>query len=495
MAWNPADFDKTRWVVRNYNAVYVAKHGDDRNDGHPRRPAASLNRGVQLALSYGFGTVLLGSGVYSESAPLNWLTTQGDGFVTLDGAGAGSLSTNGGAGGTIVLVGLRVQNYNCIFYDGNVGTQNVVFKNLNYIVPAGDVGSSQNFFKTLFVDAPLLSPTQPGPYTLSTSFEQCTLINANFSNSLFAQGSSAQFLFRNSYADARSQVGGSYQPRPDRRVDYTFQNSNVEGFVCGQRLADYVAAGHVAVDCISAAPGFNNPQAQDYTLTTTSTMRNLAFDGGYAGAYGIGINFTGLPDADVVTNCQWNSTLGAFILTDQTRQGSVEFVVKDFMRNWILEESLLVGEEDNIDNQTIDATLSYDVDSFGAPANVQSGALESGRTYWNNGYDMITYKGQNYLQGQFFACTDDLTYVALGTGKVVRLLEAPNIRLYEMKYSSLSAVDCVSRPWKYFVYGKVPTLDAAGRSNGDPLFDPASANPITVRYMKLRLTLMPNSLA
>ncbi len=481
--WNASDFAKTRWSERNVDAVYVAKHGNDRNDGHPARPVASLNHAVSLAsYSYYTNQVVIASGVYTESIyPAPGVVITGDGFVVLDGIGLDRFCN---CNGNYTLNRCTVQNYNQLQGPNASGAfNNCILRNFNFLVYSGDVNQGLNLSNVLVVDAPKLGVYSPYLYL---SLVNSTLINSG----LDLGGNFASVSIRNTFADENSRL----PYRPDKPCAY--YNNNILGTIAGQRLADFGSANPTALkDCVVLAPGFNNALAGDYTLAVTSQMRNLASDGGFVGAYGIGINFAGLPDADAVTNIVWNSTLGAFVLQNQQQPGSVEFVVKDFMRNWILEESLLVGQEDNIDNQTIDATLSYDVDSVGAPANVQSGGLDTGRVFWVNGYDTVTYKGQQYTQGQFFACTDDLTYVATGMGKVVRLNEAPNIRLYELKYSSQSAVDCVSRPWQYFQFNKVPTVDAAGRSNGDPLFNPATANPITVRYVKSRLSLMPNSLA
>jgi hypothetical protein len=496
--WTLSDFDNTRWVEKSLKAFYVSKHGDDRNDGHPRRPVASINRGAQLAIAANQTTIVSGisyrpvivsSGVYSEVASLEQVILIGDGFVTLDGSGAGSLST--ATGTSTHLQDLTVQNYGQIIpAECTVSITRCVVRNVGTIGSGGYTAQNYVFKEVLFVNAPL-HPIRVGPYSDQVQFDQCTLINSNFRISWYT--AAGRLVFRNSYMDANSKLGEPLRGSQD--VTFSIYNSNVEGMIRDLRLAEYIDAGNLAVDCVSTAPGFNNPAASDYTLAATSQMRNLSFEGGYLGAYGVGINFSGLADADTLVNTQWSSSMGAFILSNTNEKGTVEFVVKDFQRNWILKEALLVGQEDDIDRQTIDATLSYDVDGFGAPANVSSGALEMGRTYWVTDYDSVSYNGQLYTSGQFFHCNGSTTYTATGAGKVVKLIEAPNIRLYELKYSTTSAVACVSQPWRYFVFNKVPTVDASGRSNGDPLHDPNTANPVTVRYMKLRLTIMPNSLA
>lgn len=507
--WTNADFANTRWVERRLGAYYVGKHGDDRSDGHPQRPVASIEQGLMLARTGpqsgegGLGDywqVVVSSGVYNETINGTNALVVGDGNVILDGASNGSLVYTPSF--RVAMYNVTIQNYAQLISAGGYAVHNVnlvkcVVRNLDTFGSAGRstmVVSAQN---TLLDHAPR-NPVYDQMH-LSFDLDHVTALGAVFASRdyLFVNGT-IYSTFRNSYADADCVLG-----KPANGV-FLLQNSNFQGTLgtsaapfTYQRLADFqLSNANAAVNCVSVAPGFNNPLAGDYTLASTSQMRNLAFDGGYVGAFGIGINFSGLADADTLTNSQWNSQLGAFVLQNSQSPGLIEFVVKDFQRNWILEEALLVGQEDGVDNQTVDSTLSYEVDSFGAPANVQSGALMATYSYWITGYDTVTYKGQVYYAGQFFSCTaDDLTYTSSGAGKVVRLVEAPNIRLYEMKFSAVSAVDCVSRPWQYFVFNKVPSVDAAGRSNGDPQFNPATANPITVRWLKLRLTLMPNSLA
>jgi len=512
--WTIADFSKTRWSERNLAAIYCAKHGDDRNDGHPRRPVASLSRACDLSRASGarlisgglsYSAVVVGSGVYSEALDLGNILVQGDGFVTFDGFNTAAFDTSNEYEYYTELRNVRVQNY-LLYSQGRqprLNLVNCVFNNVQGLCDNRNgypgVSAVRSLFRACFANPTL-------HVELNYTFDNCTFIgtalNWVYRDTPYEHVSYTNRTLRNCYLDAAS----SLLFRPDN-MRFNLVNSNIQGSVSfsgpipssgntATYLADFQQAAPARVlDCVSTAPGFNNPGAMDYTLAATSQMRNLATDGGFIGAYGIGINFSGLADADQINNCQWNSSLGSFVLANPELVGSVEFVVKDFLRNWILEEALLVGSEDNIDNQTIDATISYEQDGFGAPANVQSGALEKDRVYWVNGYDTLTYAGRQYLQGQFFPCTGELTYEAVGTGKVVKLMEAPNIRLYELKYSTISAVDCVSRPWQYFQFNKVPTVDASGRSNGDPLFDPSTANPITVHWQKLRITLMPHSLA
>ena len=515
--WTLADFDKTRWVERKLNAIFMSKHGDDRNDGHPRRPVASLSRAAELAeagfavnneISFGdpVAPIVVSSGVYSDSANLANVRLIGDGFVTFDGVGAPSFDLGGGYSNPIQMRKLRVQNYGLLSRGGNFSV------NLAECILVNIGGISDNPFRGVTITARLSllvdcfsSNTEHA--SLNYLFDNCTLIGTRVAwgwrvGTHFVVSYSSRII-RNCYLDSRSPITFL---RQEQRFSVLY--SNIQGTVSYDYNPSYPAVEPVTsladfrlenpariVNCLSTAPGFNNPVAMDFTLAATSAMLNLAFDGGFSGAYGIGINFSGLADADQVSNAQWNSQLQAFVLTNPNVKGVIEFVVKDFTRNWILNETLLVGSEDSIDRQTIDSTISYDTDAFGEPANVQSGALETGRTFWNSGYSQVLYKGQSYANGQFFAVTDDLTYTVVGSGKVIKLVEAPNIRLFEMKYSTVSAVDCASRPWSYFVFNRAPQVDAAGRSNGDPSFNPATANPVTVRYVKLRLTLMPNSLA
>ena len=497
--WTLDDFKQTRWAERNLAAFYMAKHGDDRNDGHPRRPVASLNRAAQLAASadqrvpwgtiYYLRPVVVASGVYTESASLPDILIIGDGFVTFDGGGAAAFCThNDGRFGTYRIT---VKNYARLAAQYlDCYAESTIFNSFDYLN-----GINVMTFRTekcLMINAPRL--VVPFFLHAAIDYNNGTLIGCKLKCVDLRDGYGASQLFRNCYFDENCEV-----QRPNSSVTYfRFFNCNVRGRIDGEFLAAHEQGGNPAtVQCFSTPPGFNNTAAGDYTLAPTSVMRNAAVDGGSIGTYGIGVNFSGLADADVLNNAQWNSSLGAFVIVNAALLGSVEFVVKDFQRNWILNEALIVGEEDNIDNQTIDSTLSYELDGFGQPYNTVSGALEVGVVYWNNGYDEVMYGGQSYLNGQFIACTPGggSTYTTKGAGKIIKLTEAPNIRLFELKYSVVSAFDCASKAWQYFIFNKVPTIDAAGRSNGDPLYDPRTANPITARWIKLRVSIMPNSLA
>jgi hypothetical protein len=491
MQWTLSDFAGTRWTELNLNATFCGPHGDDRNDGHPARPVRTILKAVQLSRAAGqyefwlgrtYYPVVISSGIYSEALTLelSQIKLIGDGTVILEGAGAPGL-TQYVAG----FYNLSIQNYVRICSGGDQGfyADKCRIKNVDFLGIYGSTYQTYNLSNCLLQNAPRLF--EPGSYG-NLTMQSCTCLNSQLNYAQY----NIQMVMQYCYFDPLCNIVG-----PGGAFALSF--SNVQGLIQSLSLEDYNASNNNRLSsCINTAPAFNNYAAGDFTLTLSSPMRNLAADGGYVGAYGVGLNFGGQADAQVLSNMAWDAVQGGFVLSNPALKGSVEFTTKDLGRAFVLREPVLGGEEDIVDRETVDAVLSYEIDGSSIAVNTASGALIVGAIYWVNGYDTVTYNGQSYNTDQFFAClAGATTYAAVGTGKVVRLIEAPNIRVFEMKYSLTSAADCNNKAWQYFVYNRLPTIDANGRTNGNPLFSPDSAVPIAARWIKMRATILPASLA
>lgn len=502
--WIASDFTGTRWTYIENKAIYCGPHGNDLNDGHPARPVRTVARAIVLAKALstahrvqiagtnynaGYAPVVLSSGIYAENfgtIGVHATYLIGDGTVVLEGGGASGYT--GASNSQVALNNLTLQNLLFVVYNGdsNIYAVNVRFKNITNLHANGSTYQGGLFFNCVFLNGPLYSGQSAGFYG-TFEFVNCTFINSNFQNN----GYTVAWIFRACYLDPSTKVS------THASGTISLYNCNVQGLVKGLTLEAYnTANNNVAGTCINVAPGFNNPAAGDYTLALTSPMRNLAADGSFSGAQGVGVNFGGQADVQLLTNMAYDNGQGGFVLSNTQLKGSVEFVTKDLGRSFVLQEPILGGEEDIIDGETVDAVLSFDADANGVPNDTTSGNLVAGFTYWVKDYTQVSYNGSTYTAGQFFVCVaGTLTYGTAGTGKVVRLTETPNIRVFEMKTSLISATDCNNKTYQMFVYNRVPTIDSNGRSNGDPLYSSASGVPVAARWIKIRATILPNSLA
>jgi|GEM_PF-6800726 len=499
--WIASDFTGTRWTYLEYKAIYCGPHGNDLNDGHPARPVRTIARAIVLSKALptnhrisivgtgnSYAAIVLSSGIYAENfSTLNNVATYiiGDGTVVLEGGGANSYT---GSNGSVALQNLTLQNLVYVVGNGDSAMYgaSVRFKNITNLHVNGSTFQGGQYFNCLFLNGPLYTGIAAGFFG-TMEFTNCTFINSNLQSNAYTPA----FIYRACYFDSSCKINVS------ATGTISLYNCNVQGLVKGLTLENYnLANNNIAGTCINVAPGFNNPAAGDYTLALTSPMRNLAADGSFCGAQGVGVNFGGQADVQLLTNMAYDNGQGGFVLSNNQLKGSVEFVTKDLGRSFVLQEPILGGEEDIIDGETVDAVLSFDADANGVPNDTTSGNLVAGFTYWVKDYTQVSYNGSTYTAGQFFVCVaGTLTYGTAGTGKVVRLTETPNIRVFEMKTSLISATDCNNKTYQMFVYNRIPTIDSNGRSNGDPLYTPASGVPVAARWIKIRATILPNSLA
>jgi len=467
--WGLTLFLGTRWSVVRPDAYYISKSGSDRSgDGSPRKPFATFEGAVAAV---GAGQVFVfSSGTYLVGEVGN-IAAYADGLVTLDGVGRSYLATNA------QLTGFRVQNYVSLGQGGKFLTDCFV-KNIG---TSGGYNSAQEFRNCVFEDC-FKNGVQ---YAIGSKhiFDHVTVIR-----SCWDWGGDLR-IHRNCHYDV------SVPSLIVADVDY-FDYNNVQCLINGNAtLAQFKASNPSrGQNCIALPPQFNGSGSSNYTLQATSPLRNLSIDGSYVGAYGVGVGFLGLDDAETLTNARWNNGTQQFEAIDAAQPMSVEYLTKDLNRVWALEASQLLGTEDNVDKQTIDATLSYE-NVAGVATDTPSGSILAGAGYWVSGYDSVSYDGRQYPADNFFYANGAVsTYDVVGTGKVVRLTEIPNIRLMELKYSSTSQGDCDSRNYKLFAVNRKPTYNiAGGRSNGDATFDVASEQPVVARWLKVRVTILPNS--
>lgn len=509
-AWTTADFSGTRWKEQRNYAVYVAKTGHDANNGSPKSPLLTLTAGLALTRSRALlsGTsgdakyyLVIGTGIYNEAAVYGGVSLIGDGVVEWNGLSASQLDTAPG-GVSLTLTNILLRNYISL----TLGNSDLLlnFTNCQLVNVGRFTNNGNNIFRShtysftncRFTNS-LQNVTTNDYGGLTLTCDHCTYLNSPFS---WAKASNV-LVVRNSILDATSPITLALPS-----TTWAIVNCNIQSTINGATIASYqVTYPNQAYGNVSVAPGFTNPAQGDYSLTPGSAMRNAATDGGYIGANGVGFGFGGQADLDTsvagggLVNTQWNSSLNQFVLVDATQKGTIEFVTKDFTRNWALDKISLVGTEDAVDHQTIDAQLSYQTDASGqAVDSVGSGpftAAQIGQIFWVNGYNTVTYNSITYNTNEYLYVAVAGSFTSTGTGKLVRIVELPNIRTFEMKTSITTAADCVASPWNYFVYGRAATVDSNGNSNGSPLHNLATAVPVVAEFIKIRLTLYPNSIA
>ena len=502
--WTSTFFTGTRWSVRKADAFYVSKAGNDlTNDGSPRKPYKTIARAVaeapNIITPQGQGVksyhIVVSSGTYTEGGmdSTRILSVTGDGLVTLDGFGAGYVFELG----KTLLSMLVIQNYRGVFAGGNAAGSLLNCRVLNCpsFATSGNYYNQSTITNCLFVNSLSLEATSIKPYQ-SIVIDRCTFVNSPCIFRIFPTSVS----FRN----IRNCTLGPASTADVDQDDY-FDYNNVRGSLVNSKksittpitLAQWRASNPGKSDnCINTVEDFTSPTTNNYTLMQSSALRNASTEGAYVGCYGVGIDFGGLNDAETLVNARWDTNLNQFVPVDSAQSMSVEFVTKDTGRIWVLKNSYLTGIEDNTDHQTIDATYSYE-NVNGVPTDTPSGSIVAAKGYWVTGYDTVTYAGSTYANDTFlYGVTGETTYTTTGAGKVVLIIETPNIRLMELKYSSTSQGDCDSRLYKLFAINQQPTYNVAGgRSNGDPAFNYDAPEPLAVRWLKVRITILPNSIA
>ena len=514
MAWNlTTDFANTLWVEKHPTAIYVAKTGNDHNNGSPKSPVLTVARAADLARAAGYSALIIGSGGYSETTNLTSLGVIGDGLVEFNGYSAPILNSGYAYQASVSFRNVTIKNYAALHagqQDGFVGLTNCILSNVLKITSSGLANLEAQ--SCLFINS--LSQVSPsddksgsiGSGAANILVNKCTFINSPFRFGANLAG--VNRTARNSYFDASSPF------LAQASVNFSLVNCNVQSLIGADPVAAYQnntggirPATWQVYGNVSAAPGFNNAAAADYTLSLDSAMRTGATDGSFIGCYGVSASFSGPADVDAaapnggLTNLVWNSSVGQFVLVDTTQKGSVEFKTKNLLRSWATDKAQLVGVEDALDKQTTDAALSYDADASGTAVDFGAGPFTSaqvGRIYWVKDYNSVFYNNVSYPTDSFIYVAAAVPFTTSGAGKLVLIKELPNIRTFEFKYDAVSpnaATFGYAQPWQSFIYGRVPTVDASGYANGHPLHNSATAAPVAAQYVKVRLTLYPNSLA
>lgn len=491
--WSANQFTSTRWSVIIPTAYYVSKSGNDHaNDGSPQRPFRTIGRAILGGAYFGiiYLSIVIGSGVYNEGITTRDSTPilYGDGLVNLSGQGLYALFSGPATANNISISDFVTLSSHIIPKLHNCQVRNVPqWGNLN----TGSFGFiSVTWSNCLFINCFA---------TGGANWTEGTFTNLTFINSLFYANANANAYTGTVVSACFFDENSTIAEPNDLNVYRRYYNCSVLGSVgsANQSIAQATAQYPLVYrGCVALPANFNNPAAQDYTLAQDSPIRNLSAEGSYVGAYGVGLNFAGVNDAETLVNAVWNNALAQFVPANTALPMSVEFVTKDTGRTWILDGSYLVGIEDNADKQTIDSTLSYQ-NVNGVAVDTPSGSIAAGKGYWVQGYDTLIYDGLTYNTDTFLYGVAGVSgYQTTGAGKVVLLTEIPNIRLLEMKTSTTSQGDCDSSSYKLYAMNRKPTYNiAGGRSNGDPNFDLNNQEPLLARWIKVRVTILPNSIA
>lgn len=526
------------------NVRYVAKWGNNTSgNGSRDRPYLTISRAItDFSGSPAQSLIVVGSGVYRESCSI---TTQNacmfvaDGDVTIEGTGINNfLST---AQGGYTFIGFKITNFLNIGGGGAqycVALQNCVVSNILGVVENRSLKSNNNIYYNInrFFDNTANGMTTQA---FSRYLQKNTFVNIK--NVEFLLPANVPFgsiynIFKNCNIQYRAATGADYnlyhncnfrfnatagtQPSllPEDTVN-GFPNSYVPTGWIGtsgvavtgrpstpaEIQAGQVAAGFAGIGFAKSLvtdPLFNNVALGDFTLQPTSPARNLAYEGTFIGAKSVG---TPLKFRTVEANGDWDNTtaLGtnitvvdnsATLTTDAV--GTIVSNVINLGKDKVLRAISMQGLLGDRNGEWVDTSTDLD-----------SGITASGSLVPNQSYIVetgtLTYNGPTYTIGQKFAAVSGATTYS-GAGEARRIIEAPNRVCYEMRFSSISAVDCEAQPYYKFEFDTQPTVNRTSDistnpiqyGNGEVLFRRGTNQVFIIsgQWIQIRLNVQNNNL-
>lgn len=413
----PDDFNNTLWSILDGN-IYVSPQGNDiSGNGSPVTPYRSIQHACDMA-SEG-EKLVVGPGIYHEAIDglQKALLITGEGNVILDGTtlpGATAFS-NMGEGFQAGITGITIRNYNTAI-DGSVR------KILHCKIIDGNITGYSGLLEYCLLKNGSVQATG------LTDMVNCTLINMQCG----ATAASAD-RFRNianTYIDEFSslEVNGILI----RIWDYCHIAPGAALQVDGISFADPFLLNAVypewLLNIAEGDPYFQDPDTDDYSLQSDSSLLNAGMQNHYIGAFGRSLRL----EADMLANTQ---------LTNIELTGSGVFEV--------------------IDEADFSGTVTT--------AEIDLGKLT--------------------VVGRVGVLSDqDISDPLNGRVDYDNTIRSSNICTYKMRYSSVPN-DLTDKEYKEFVWHEPPMIDKNGRGNGNPAFQRSSAAMLITRYVQIKATI------
>lgn len=481
MAWVDSDFDNTNWVNRNVNAIYISsttgKPIANGGDGSPRNPVRTI---VEAKLLDSATVIYIFSAGTYEAENLNL-----SGSNILIGDTEGVILTSS-AGGVRYIIGTASQNYD--------------FRNINFFDYDNFTISASGFQIILCSDCTFDTFLFNTKFRRDTAtfgdnlLQRCTFINCT--NARFDRSIKCQFI-------KTSLDGVNYVNIEDCDFDSLcnikststfdqFDGCNVRCNINGITASAYKTANPTLLinsltapdDNGSNDPLFNDAANDDYTLSLASPNRYLGLDGKECGI-GVAINSNGNGGFTNVSDANWNGS--AWVQDVVTTKGVIQSLVIDAGEEVLSTDIRVIGTDDDANNAASDFSLPYD------PVDIPSLSIVDNENYLVFGTGTVLYDGTTYAVGEIFMGDNGVTAYTepSGTPDVYKMIEFPDQRTVEVRYSNISAIDCadVSNLYKPFYRGLGILVDATGKTIGEAGYDFTNQKVVSARWYQVQITM------
>lgn len=517
------------------NVFYIAKWGNDiTGNGSRDRPFLTIAKGT--ANSTTIRLVVIGTGVYRESCSVINSVGQSnifvaDGNVTIEGTGINNFLSN--AQGGYTFIGFKITNFLNIGGGGAqycVALQSCVVSNILGVVENRSLTSNNNIYyninrffdntangmtaqafsrylqKNTFVNiknVEFLLPANVPFGSIYNIFKNCNIQYRAATRADYNLYHNCNFRFN---ATAGTQPTGLPEDSGNTYIPsgwMTTRPTTPAEIQAGQVAAGFAGVGFA--NSLVTDPLFTNIALADFTLQPTSPARNLAYEGAFVGAKSVGtpLKFRlveGQGDFKFSSNVNLTIVDDSATLTNSASTATIESNVIDLGKDKVLRALSMLGLLGDRNGEWVDSSTDLDSVTTASGSNLlianQSYIVETGT---------ITYNAVLYQVGQKFAViAGTLDYTPTGGGVVRRIIEAPNRVCYEMRISSISAVDCEAQSYFKYEFDTQPTVNRVGNSgsgaitlgNGEITFNrtPANIFLVSARWIQIRLFVQNNNL-
>ena len=479
---------------------YVALFGNDSTgNGSRQYPYRTITKACAVML--GSGNIVIGSGIYRESAPIGGSSLPillGDGDVIIDISYIGNFFTGGIGGGGIYNLEVRgsgnsylVASYwlptaviqDCIFNGAitnlnttvSINITNCIFKNISGEVTNGTY--SGGFFNNCtFVNC---NKVYLGFNSVTNIATSCIFVACNISTqNITGYASMRNCLFYQCNWKMTTGEGAGGVLYPSVPSGYTYYNT-LTALQAGYYTATSVNA---FTNCVVSDPLFNNAPVGDYSLQFASPAKNLSFFGTFVGAksiaYPIKASATESTGSfDFSTNINLTVADDSITLTDPTLNAEIKtkMIINSAGRQ--IQKFPIYGFNADRNGQYIDSIpdLNTNVknpgDTLTVPASylVETGAITYNSTLYQPGDRLTTVTGQT-------------TFTTAVSGVLREILEAPERHTIMARFSdggaNVNSGDAlVVGNWYYVASGSI-TYDSVVYNAGSG-FKAVDTNPFS----------------
>lgn len=419
--------------------VYVAPWGDDVvNDGTETKPYRSIQDTDQEQL--------IASGTYYSQAFTQRMQLVGDGFVIVDGNYVSVFSGVTSNGGTTRFENLQIKNYEV--FQSNISSgiyalyrvKNCHLKNIGTFTARDElpVAFIQSLIENLDDVDIYVSTHNSGLNDRSTFIDSGVVLifdgNYLFQNCLISGGTlhiKNKPIIQNCLIDTSTQIRMTGGGLGNDESSFTVPSGATPGDKLNNlrnRAATVYggSASNYFLNCKVDDPLFNDPTNRDYTLQPNSPAKNLAFNGGPVGKYGIAIKWNFKASAvtsDFLNLEATNLTIAddSLTLTDVDLVGELEGKPKDCGEQCELAGLPVIGDIAFRNGEALGKNRDLAASTIAAG----TGVITIGDFYVVED-DPISHDGNSFNIGDTFkATTADFTTTGSG---VVRKVEVTPFR-------------------------------------------------------------------